>query len=252
MGSDWGTHGEESYPEAAWLQLEVFGFLMLMQMLFSFQFSPSGSSWRFLVSLSKFAFLELQFWFSPAEGFWFYFQSSPSCNFKVIFFLRRIPKRHFGAWTVSTQHCKRSSEYLPLMNIYVIILIFIIYYHLYLYIFNIANNQMTICTWSYIQPVILGTSTQSWLKEHFEIFFQKRNEEGRGGGRAIPIPTNVRTGEQPRRTTRVLDKIYLGIYIQYIQHISKPHYMMWLVCLFFFRDVCIRYIFLIIICTIST
>ena len=24
LGSDWGTHGEESYPEAAWLQLEVF------------------------------------------------------------------------------------------------------------------------------------------------------------------------------------------------------------------------------------
>ena len=24
MGSDWISHGEESYPEAAWLQLEVF------------------------------------------------------------------------------------------------------------------------------------------------------------------------------------------------------------------------------------
>ena len=28
LGSDWGTHGEESYPEAAWLQLEVFTFFL--------------------------------------------------------------------------------------------------------------------------------------------------------------------------------------------------------------------------------
>ena len=33
MGSDWGTHGEESYPEAAWLQLEVCGFIFKAHLL---------------------------------------------------------------------------------------------------------------------------------------------------------------------------------------------------------------------------
>ena len=113
-------------------------------------------------------------------------------------------------------------------TLYILLFLSLLYIIIYLNIFNIANNQVSICPWSYIQPVILETSTQSWLKEHFEIFLQERNEEGRGGGRALPIPTNVRTGEQPRRTTRVLDKIYLGIYTHYIQYISKSHYILYI------------------------
>ena len=99
MGSDWGTHGEESYPEAAWLQLEVFRFLMLI----SFQSLPSGFSCRFLV------------FFPKLEVFEFPFQSSPSWNFNFDFPLHRIPRKHSGEWTVSIQHCKRSSEYLPMI-----------------------------------------------------------------------------------------------------------------------------------------
>ena len=34
MGSDWIHHGEESYPEAAWLQLEVSKFLFFFKITF--------------------------------------------------------------------------------------------------------------------------------------------------------------------------------------------------------------------------
>ena len=109
----------------------------------------------------------------------------------------------------------------------VLSLLSLLYIIIYLYIFDISNDQVSICPWSYIQPVIFETSTQSWLKEHLNTFFQKRDEEGRGCSRAIQIPTSLRTGKQSRRTTRVLDKIYLGIYTQYIQYIPIPIYIVY-------------------------
>ena len=35
MGSDWIHHGEESYPDAAWLQLEVFTTATMISIFFS-------------------------------------------------------------------------------------------------------------------------------------------------------------------------------------------------------------------------
>ena len=50
----------------------------------------------------------------------------------------------------------------------------LLYIIIYLYIFDISNDQVSICPWSYIEPVILETSTQSWLKEHLKIFFPEK------------------------------------------------------------------------------
>ena len=51
MGSDWGTHGEESYPEAAWLQLEVF------HSPFNVQSSSGNFNFDFFFQLEVFDFI---------------------------------------------------------------------------------------------------------------------------------------------------------------------------------------------------
>ena len=40
MGSDWVNHGEESYPEAAWLQLEVAAFSENLLEIIKFEIFP--------------------------------------------------------------------------------------------------------------------------------------------------------------------------------------------------------------------